>query len=292
MNAIPRLLHQTWKSRTALPDNFVFWRQSFAACNPGIEVRLYDDDDNRALLAGTFPSLLPLYEAFPREIFRADFIRQVYLFRFGGVYADMDFQCLQPLDDVLNCGSAVVLGRMGTDDGFAHSIPNAIMFSRPGEGFWIGVLAFIEQAWRKSAGDNEPRPERVTGPVVLRKAVRAYLDNPAGFAHRTREFIARHRLPVDEAALSFGELRLLPAPRLYPLNWCDPEHRIRIGEVIGQNRLIALSEARALFPQSLAVTYWAHSWEDAPPVVPPARKRRLRWRDTLKALLGLGGRRG
>lgn len=46
---------------------------------PELEIRLCDDADNRALLAETFPQLLELYDIFPKEIFRVDFIRPVYL---------------------------------------------------------------------------------------------------------------------------------------------------------------------------------------------------------------------
>jgi inositol phosphorylceramide mannosyltransferase catalytic subunit len=261
LNPIPQVLHQTWKSKIDIPENFALWRQSFLDCNPGIEARLYDDADNRALLAETFPSLLPLYEAFPREIFRADFIRPIYLFRFGGVYADMDFQCLQPLCGIRSGGSAVVLGRMGENEAFEHSIPNAIMLSQAGQGFWIGVLAFIEKAWHRNARDPAVRPERVTGPVVLREAVSAYLEDRGAFQRRTRHFMTRHRLPLDAGTVQFGELRVLPAALLYPLNWRDSEHRKCIRRVNDERSLMTVPEARAMFPHSIAVTYWSHSWE-------------------------------
>ena len=126
---IPDILHQTWKSKTDIPEQFRLWRQSFAALNPDTEIRLYDDADNRALLAGTFPGLLPIYDSFPAEIFRCDYIRAIYLYKYGGYYADLDFQCLAPLDALEKWKGDVIVGQMGTDDSHRHSIPNAFMAS-------------------------------------------------------------------------------------------------------------------------------------------------------------------
>lgn len=284
---IPRLLHQTWKSKSGLPHNYAFWSRSFVACHPDLEHRIYDDADNRALLADTFPQLLPLYDAFPREIFRADFIRPVYLFRFGGMYADMDFQCLRPLDDVFASGAGVVLGRMGGDETFAHSIPNAMMFSAPGQAFWLGYLALMAQAWAEVEDRVYVRPENVTGPVVLREAVRRYREDPGAFRSMVADFIDGNGLPVEPSALEFGRLELLPGHLCYPLQWNVPEHQpfTRKGTSSDQ-RLYSRDEACGMFPDSLAVTWWTYSWGAEQPV--RRRRRRRAWarlRDAIRSRL-------
>lgn len=274
MNRIPHLLHQTWKSKTDIPQNYAFWSSSFLECNPGLEVRLYDDRDNRALLAETFPGLLPLYDAFPREIFRADFIRPVYLFRFGGAYADMDYQCLQPLVEVFSADSAIVLGLMGKTDFHINSIPNALMFSRPGQGFWLGYLALIEEAWSAEPDkQGARRPDLVTGPVVLRRAVFLYRADRAAFRRLVEEFIARHGLGLELSALEFGEVFILPGGVFYPLDWNNPEHFHFKADMLQLGRLYSVAQAREMFPGSLAVTYWTHSWH----VPLPERRRKPYW---------------
>lgn len=259
---IPEVLHQTWKSKTALPERFRCWRESFLELNPRFEFRLYDDADNRALLAETFPQLLPLYDSFPREIFRADFIRPVYLYRFGGFYADLDFQCLAPLSQ-LNAGSPdIVLGRMGTDDSFAHSIPNAFMAAAPNQAFWIGYLAHCMLAWQAQHARARivERPERVTGPVVLHATVALYLYESDKFRELVRQFIRATALDLDAGELAWGDLDLLPGHVLYPVNWKDNIHREFIAAAERRSAPHTVAEARELFPGSIAVTYWAHSW--------------------------------
>lgn len=67
---------------------------------------------------------LATYDAFPKNILRIDSVRYMYMHYYGGVYADLDFECVGTMDKVFR-GKKVILGRMGTDLSFVHSIPNA-----------------------------------------------------------------------------------------------------------------------------------------------------------------------
>jgi hypothetical protein len=260
---IPPILHQTWKSKTDLPENFRFWRQSFADLNPGLELRLYDDADNRALLERTFPALLPLYDSYPSEIFRVDFIRPVYMFSEGGFYADLDFQCLQPLS-LLELDAEIVLGRLAPKLRPRQSIPNAFMVSQPGEGFWLGYLALCERAWKRLRHDRryDMLPELVVGPMLLHRAVLNYQRDKVKFIDFVRQFVRQKPLDVDADAVRFGNLALVPGPILYPIDWREEEHRALCRAARDGSLLYSVDEARQLFPQSVAVTYWASSWRD------------------------------
>ncbi len=259
---IPAILHQTWKSKREFPPNFEFWRKSFLECNPGIDYRLYDDEDNRQLLIDTFPELLSLYNAFPGEIFRVDFIRALYLFKWGGFYADLDFQCLQPFSSFLEQASGIVLGKMGTDDSHPDCLPNALMASNPGEGFWLGFLSCIENAWRlRDKIENfASRPEAITGPRVLRRAVLQFKTNPEKFRESVINFVARHHLQIDPNLLVFNKITILPGHVWYPLNWSDKIHHKFKSQLRTEKKLLTIPEARDLFPKSMAVTYWSNSW--------------------------------
>ena len=263
---IPRIIHQTWKSRGDLPTRFAHWRNSFIELNPGFEAPIHDDADNRALLARTFPQLLPVYDGFQREIFRVDFIRPVYMFTTGGTYADLDYQCLRPLSLLDQDGRAIILGRMGTDDHNVHSIPNAFMASAANQGFWLGFLAKMlaaHHATRHVKGIEE-RPEYVTGPVVLRRAVHGYLREPDAFREQLLEFVRAHGLDIVPGAIAFGKLAVLPSHWLYPISWRDRIHTEFLGQMNREDRLLSVAEARRYFPNSIAVTYWTYSWRMAP----------------------------
>ena len=60
-----------------------------------------------------------------------------------GVYTDLDFQSLRPLDGIVR-DKKVALGRMQDDvDAWEHALPNAFLASVPGHDFWLFVLRVV-----------------------------------------------------------------------------------------------------------------------------------------------------
>ncbi|MEG8020895.1 glycosyltransferase family 32 protein [Sphingomonas aerolata] len=180
------MIFQTWKSRSVIPGNYRHWRQTFVDTNPDCRVLLWDDADNRAFIADRFAWALPVYDSYPQEIFRADAVRFFFLLEFGGLYADMDTECLRPIRPSASTG-AVVLCRMGGNPDFAHAIPNAIMASRPSQIFWLfAIHCMIEAAEHipDAAARIAAGPETMTGPVLLKQAYDAFvaLDEAAVMA--------------------------------------------------------------------------------------------------------------
>ena len=95
-----RILHQTWKDAD-VPRAFGDWQRSWLRHNPGWEYRFWTDASARRLVAQQAAWLLPVYDAWPQAIQRVDTARYVWMLAFGGVYADLDFECLRPLDALL-----------------------------------------------------------------------------------------------------------------------------------------------------------------------------------------------
>src|SRR5690606_28155640 len=103
--------------------------------------------------------------------------RLFFLFRFGGLYADLDTECLRPLDPVLS-GRQLVLGQMGEDLQFAHAIPNAMMASAPRQLFWLLAVSMAIERIRECTGSDDMRargPEALTGPILLKDAYDYYV---------------------------------------------------------------------------------------------------------------------
>jgi hypothetical protein len=100
---IPRIIHQTWKDST-LPDNYAGYRQTVLARHPGWRHRLWTDADNRLLIAKHYPWFLETYDGYRHGIERADAVRYFILLHYGGVYIDLDMECLKPIDPLLGAG--------------------------------------------------------------------------------------------------------------------------------------------------------------------------------------------
>lgn len=251
---IPARIFQTWKSKTDLPENFSVWSQTFRRYNPSFEHQIWDDADNRAFIRDNFPWFLPLYDRYPAEIFRADVVRYFYLYWHGGIYADMDVECLRPLDGLLAM-SDVVLGRMGGDPQFPHSIPNAIMASEPGHEFWllaIGLLPYFAHYYGSKV-------EFATGPVFLKSVVDLYLADDPLWAQAVIASVAEMLSDSRKPRPARTRITLLPSREWYALDWSDPIHdRLRL-DVLGGSLLDEATKHK-LFANASMVTYWSHSW--------------------------------
>lgn len=176
MKAIPRIIHQTWKS-DLVPMEYRGWQNSWVRLNPGFEYRLWTDRDLDALVAERFPQLLTLYRGYRHPICRVDLGRYLVLKTFGGVYADLDCECLRPIDDLLIAAnfaiglepeSHVVLGK-AVDRGLSRILCPSFIASIPDHSFWDHVLNHA------AAVGGEADILDATGPFLL---TRAYQDFP------------------------------------------------------------------------------------------------------------------
>ena len=222
----PRIIHQSWKSHQVNTVFFFFWffltgldnicrrlinrfppfflllkvpfetsryQQSWLALQQhGWQYRFYTDQDNFQLLNHYFPWFRAVYDSFEMAwspgVMRADVARYLYLYQHGGVYADLDFEPLQPLfsktassvfGGMLSRASKssadppcqAIVGQEPLEhatvlEGRTHFVCNAIMLSVPHHPFWLHVLATIQEIRRTVFSDD---PVAVTGPRMLQQ---------------------------------------------------------------------------------------------------------------------------
>lgn len=258
--AIPKIVFQTWKTKVELPPHYAVWSASFPRHNPQFRHLIWDDADNRAFIAAAYPWFLAIYDRYPAEIFRADIVRYFFMFHHGGLYADMDTECLAPLDGYLQSQGDVVLGAMGGDASFPHAIPNAMLASRPGQLFWLLVIALAvqEAAGRSPADIKRMGPEAVTGPILLKSAYDLHLRlDEAGVRRLVRQVLPQ--LAQADSA-EHGRVALLDREVWYPLDWTNKAHKLLLRELRERRLFLGQQETQRLFPQARLITYWGHSW--------------------------------
>lgn len=93
---IPKIIHQIWLG-SVVPEVYEAYMQSWRTKHPDWEYYLWTDEN--------VESLFPLYN---QEFYdetknygtKSDILRWELLYRFGGVYLDMDYECLNPLDEL------------------------------------------------------------------------------------------------------------------------------------------------------------------------------------------------
>ena len=88
---IPKIIWQTHKFEyDDLPQkyklNSMSWKQAF----PDWEYRYFSDVDVENFIAEFYPDYLDLYKSIKPGMYRADFWRYLVVYKYGGMYADMD----------------------------------------------------------------------------------------------------------------------------------------------------------------------------------------------------------
>jgi len=97
---IPKIIHQTW-STESIPDEFQLLSDTWKELHPSWEYILWTDKMNRDFIIQHFPDFLGKYDAYPDNIQRVDAVRYFILYHYGGVYIDLDFECLENIEPLL-----------------------------------------------------------------------------------------------------------------------------------------------------------------------------------------------
>lgn len=126
---IPKIIHQSWKNKI-LPNKFQKWSATWIKHHPTWEYNLWTDEDNRNMVEQHFPWFLQTYEKFPDPVQKADTARYMYMYKFGGIYADLDVECIASLETLIS-KMEMGLCLMGESD-WEHSTPNSWIASKPG----------------------------------------------------------------------------------------------------------------------------------------------------------------
>ncbi|KAI9350765.1 nucleotide-diphospho-sugar transferase [Obelidium mucronatum] len=237
---IPKIIHQSWKT-DEVPDKYINWTRTWQRLNPDYEYKLWTDADNRNLIVTDYPWFLETFDSFEDPIMRADSSRVFYMHKYGGVYADLDFECLKPLDTLLASHHAV-LGSMSVGMNlflYAHSIPNAFMSSKPGHPMWM-------QCAKRIMSNRKGSVEQITGPAMLYRCYKNY---------------AKSKVAKEEPVY------VAPPEYIFPFSWTQEKTKGLVDACYAM-RSHSLNTTKCLDyvdpeRKAYAITYWGHSWAPA-----------------------------
>jgi glycosyltransferase involved in cell wall biosynthesis len=175
---IPKIIHQTWKDDN-IPEKFTGFVATWRRHHPDWEYRLWTDADNRKLIETDYPWFLPIYDAYPKPIQRADAARCFVLHKFGGVYADLDCECFGPIDALLqhrDCLLATEPPKHCEIHQLPQCICNAFLAATPGHGFIAAILQELasHRPWRRNQRRRFKSVLDTTGPFMYNRIFAAY----------------------------------------------------------------------------------------------------------------------
>lgn len=98
---IPKIIHQLWDEKIPLPEFFSNLGETWKNCNPSWKYIFWDKSKMDYFVQESFPSFMSTINGFKHDVQRWDVIRYLILYKYGGVYVDFDYECLESLDNLL-----------------------------------------------------------------------------------------------------------------------------------------------------------------------------------------------
>lgn len=259
---LTKSIMQTWKT-AELPDQFQSAADTWTSLHPSWDYRLIDDATLLAWLDEHDRQFGFIKERLQPFVRVADLFEYAWLFENGGLFVDLDFVAVRPLDRLIEpLDGAVVLGTVDMPQVRLrprNRVPNAFLYSAaPGHELWAVALFLASQR------TDEPWPEKASGPMLLLDAVewlqRQHSHERSGEQSGAfDQWCARHAVHPR----SSGPVTLLPPRYLYPLSWgldshADRLEQLRAVEDFGQQDWTEYFTDE----DTHAFTFWSHSWGD------------------------------
>ena len=165
---IPKIIMQTWKT-DVIPERWEESQRSIAKYMPSWKYVLMTDKTNRELVEKEFPDFLPYYDAFPYNIQRADAVRACWLYKYGGVYMDLDLVLLKDITDLFVPDVDAFFVASGN---VAGVITNSFMASKPGNPLWLEYIEEMKKGPSSWAYGKHFNVMTSTGPMALSRTLK------------------------------------------------------------------------------------------------------------------------
>jgi mannosyltransferase OCH1-like enzyme len=216
---IPKIIHHIWLG-SPLPAKYARYIETWKKHHPDWTFILWDE----AKIARLGLINLRPYCAAKNYGEQSDIVRYEILYRFGGLYVDTDFECLQSFD-ALHHLCDFYAGSYPHPGGGDLWIINAIIASRPEHPILKRCIAGIQKPVNRTDTSSAAIMDR-TGPSYFMRAITSSIT----------------------AGDDIGNTVIFPVTFFYPLPTICRSYKHR-SEIIGWIR-----------PESLAVHHWAASW--------------------------------
>ena len=134
---IPKIIHQTYKNHN-LPGTYKMCQTEIKRLHPDFEYRFYTDEDMDRLMKTEFPEYYDKFNELPRMIMKIDMFRYFLMYKYGGLYTDMDYLMFNNFD-MLN-EKVVIPCNREDENGNNICLGNCIFASQPNHPYWKSLM--------------------------------------------------------------------------------------------------------------------------------------------------------
>lgn len=171
---IPAIIHQIWSDkRMPMPEACTRLATTWQEQHPAWKYQLWGEQEMTDFVATHYPQYQTQYHDFPYDVQRWDAIRYLILYKTGGLYVDVDYEALKPIDQLLigqECCFAREAIPQYPGDTCGSYIHNGLIACTPGHPF---ISEIIQQVFQPAAQSNNEHTTgmqtifNTTGPLMV-----------------------------------------------------------------------------------------------------------------------------
>lgn len=175
---IPRIIHQTAPSdKNKWKPEWFDCQKSWISLHPDFKYMFWSDEDIEKFMKENYKQFYDeVFSHYDKHIKKVDAVRYFILRHYGGIYADMDYMCLNRFYEDLNKNYKAYIVESAWCDN-CHE--NALMMSPKGHKFWDCIIDKLKE------NKDEESPFDATGNHLLDECAK---DNKDVITLRKNEY--------------------------------------------------------------------------------------------------------
>ena len=201
---IPRIIHQIYEDPAGPTPDLLRIAESWKRNMPDWEYRFWNRSMIDDFLKTTCPEFEDCYRSYPFNVQRWDAIRYLILHKIGGLYVDLDYECLESVDSLLSntlCCMGMEPNINATTHDKALIVGNALMASVPNHPYFEAMIDEMLNGDKYSTSPKALQVMETTGPFMTTRLYENYPNK--------------------------NEITLLPADLVAPLTMLEVRDMIR-----------------------------------------------------------------
>ena len=175
---IPKIIHQIWtQGCDKVPDKYKPYIEKWKSFKKyGYEYKCWDDESIIKDMKKNEPDLIHVYKYFDLPQQRSDVGRYYVIYRYGGIYSDIDIEPhnILVIEDIIRKNEL-----MTAQDRFKDVLSQQFLGAKPFHPFLRDCLDFIKKNYKKEWYDilQVLYVERTTGGHMYKTKIKPYIDN-------------------------------------------------------------------------------------------------------------------
>ena len=170
---IPKIIHQVWEGQDGpMPSLLKELSNTWKAHHPTWQYEFWNEERMTTFVKNNYPEFWDIYLSFPYDVQRWDSIRYLILYKIGGLYVDVDYECLENIELLLadrSCCFAMEPDAHAKLFNKTIVFNNALMASIPEHLFIKKVIekVFSENRFQNDMSNKMTYVLNTTGPWML-----------------------------------------------------------------------------------------------------------------------------